>query len=168
MKPTKMPLAWGVLLISVFILVYSLAAPAQPMPSHSEENGAVKILDEVSSVQTAEASTLRTDLGSITYGLDDHVVNLILDLNLGRHEKVGIQFLGAEQAGALLGRGNVSIKVGSLGDDTTFIAENHRLAFWSQQPIRFLGDGNDATVIVTDQDSGQELLKQKLIFRSMR
>lgn len=162
MNRQRARLFWSVTIIAVFILGYSFAAPVQKQPNPSSD--ASKILNEVNTIHTAQASTLKMNLGSITYGVDDHVINLVLDLNLSRYEKVGITFMGADHKGVLFGDMISNLKVGHVEDETTFVAENNRLLLWTQVPVRFLGDGNEAWIEIMDKETGEKILNQKLTF----
>ncbi|MWV42436.1 hypothetical protein GRF59_02220 [Paenibacillus sp. HJL G12] len=164
MKRKGTSVFWGASVIAVFILGYSMAAPVQDQTDNSAETSAYKILNEVDTIRTADASTLKNDLGSITYGIDDHAINVILDLDLPRHPQVGIAFIGADSQGVVFGDMTSNLKVGHVEQETTFFTENNRLVLWTQVPVRSLGDGNEAWIELTDQKTGTMILKQKLTF----
>lgn len=164
-KRNGVPLVKAVAVISVFVLGYSLAAPKAVRPEIPGDTGAHQIMNEVSVIQNAEASTVKTDVGSIMYGVDNHAINLVLDLNLPRHPKVQIKFMGEEDHGVLFGSMISNLKVGHVEEETTFVADHNGLVLWTQLPVRLLGSGNEGRIEITDQETGKVIVNQKLTFR---
>ncbi|MFB7554241.1 hypothetical protein, partial [Streptomyces sp. NPDC056154] len=127
LRQKGVPLFWAVSVVAVFILGYSLAAPAENQRGAVGGTGAHKIMNEVNNIDTTAASTVRNELGSITYGVDGQAINIILDLNLPRHRKVGIKFMGPDQQAVPLGDMVSILKVGHVEQETSFVTVNDRL-----------------------------------------
>ncbi|MGN7356961.1 hypothetical protein ACTHPF_06305 [Paenibacillus sp. SAF-054] len=99
------------------------------------------------------------------YGVDNHAINLVLDLNLPRHPKVQIKFMGEEDHGVLFGSMISNLKVGHVEEETTFVADHNRLVLWTLLPVRLLGSGNEDRIEITDQETGKVIVNEKLTFR---
>lgn len=160
------PLFWGAAVIALLLLAYSLAAPP---PRHAEAPASSADPDREQRnhvIQTAEAGTIRNELGSVIYGADDHAVHIVLDLDAVHYDQVGITFRGPDNHGVTFGDMTSSVKVGHVEYETTFVPVNYKLVLWTQLPIRILGEGREGWIEMTDKKSGNVILKEKLTFRN--
>ncbi len=105
----------------MLLLAYSLAAPP---PKHAEAPASSADPDREQRnhvIQTAEAGTIRNELGSVIYGADDHSVHIVLDLDAVHYDQVGITFHGPDNHGVTFGDMTSSVKVGHVEYETTFV-----------------------------------------------